>query len=271
MKVLLLFAWAAAVTAAAAATAVTFPQTVEVDLVFPRNETYAPTAFFPIVFAFQNAALVPALDPALDLTLWQGLGHGDGVTLTPIDLTGTNFSGSDPLYVYTFASNLNTTSGAASTPYSLVWSFSAGNCSVVDGATTIGGGFVDASLRFTVAEGGSEADIAAPTDADCAEMSHLAFNVTGVLDVEDPTEQYDGYSTCAVFSEATPTPAGNPCAATADAAVAASVTAALTSQACAAVSPVISCSSTSGASAAAIRMYGAGVWALVMMAIWLGE
>jgi hypothetical protein len=25
---------------------------VEVDLIFPRNETYAPTAYLPIIFAF---------------------------------------------------------------------------------------------------------------------------------------------------------------------------------------------------------------------------
>ena len=29
----------------------TFPATVEVDLIFPQNETYAPTAIFPLVFA----------------------------------------------------------------------------------------------------------------------------------------------------------------------------------------------------------------------------
>jgi hypothetical protein len=38
----------------------TFPATVEVDLIFPRNDTYAPSALFPIVFAFQNAALAPS-------------------------------------------------------------------------------------------------------------------------------------------------------------------------------------------------------------------
>lgn len=30
---------------------------LEVDLVFPHNDTYAPTEWFPIVFAFQNAEL----------------------------------------------------------------------------------------------------------------------------------------------------------------------------------------------------------------------
>ncbi|PGH14087.1 hypothetical protein AJ80_06091 [Polytolypa hystricis UAMH7299] len=37
----------------------TFPQTVELDLVFPRaNETYKPIAYFPTVWAVQNAAAI---------------------------------------------------------------------------------------------------------------------------------------------------------------------------------------------------------------------
>ncbi|KAF1835103.1 hypothetical protein BDW02DRAFT_579077 [Decorospora gaudefroyi] len=38
---------------------------MEVDLVFPRNETYAPTEIFPLIFAFQNSELAPLLKPRL--------------------------------------------------------------------------------------------------------------------------------------------------------------------------------------------------------------
>ena len=40
---------------------------VEVDLIFPRNETYAPTAYLPIIFAFQNSHLAPFLDPLIHI------------------------------------------------------------------------------------------------------------------------------------------------------------------------------------------------------------
>lgn len=46
--------------------ATTFPATVEVDLIFPRNDTYGPSVLFPIVFAIQNIALAPSLDPSID-------------------------------------------------------------------------------------------------------------------------------------------------------------------------------------------------------------
>ncbi|KAF3805792.1 hypothetical protein GCG54_00005156 [Colletotrichum gloeosporioides] len=42
---------------------------VEVDLVFPRNDTYAPTAWFPIVFAVRNSSLAQRISPAAILTL----------------------------------------------------------------------------------------------------------------------------------------------------------------------------------------------------------
>jgi hypothetical protein len=38
-----------------AANALSYPATLELDVVFPRNDTYAVVAPFPIVFAFQNA------------------------------------------------------------------------------------------------------------------------------------------------------------------------------------------------------------------------
>lgn len=43
---------------------------VVVDLVFPRDETYSPTGFLPIVFAFQNPELAPLLGASLDYALW---------------------------------------------------------------------------------------------------------------------------------------------------------------------------------------------------------
>lgn len=53
----------ASLLGAVGAGAITFPATVEVDLVFPRNDTYTPAALIPIVFAIQNAQLAASLDP----------------------------------------------------------------------------------------------------------------------------------------------------------------------------------------------------------------
>ncbi|KAJ5415827.1 hypothetical protein N7465_004522 [Penicillium sp. CMV-2018d] len=253
------------------AAAVTFPQTVEVDLIFPRNETYAPSEVFPIVFAFQNAALIPSLDPSFDINLWVNVEHNISISPLNIDLTAVNFSsaavGDQPLYVYTFATNLNTTNNNADavTRYNLAWAFGAGNCSGDDGsATTFGGGFESSHVIFTIAQSGAAPEISNNASG-CTGLSHLAFNVTGTLPVAD-TSKWDGHNTCAVFSDTTPTPVGSPCAATADASAAASISAAATSKACAAFSPAISCPSKKS-SAVALSAYTASAWAVVLFAM----
>ena len=43
---------------------------LEVDLLFPRNETYAPTNRFPVVFAFQNSKRARYLNPQISYILW---------------------------------------------------------------------------------------------------------------------------------------------------------------------------------------------------------
>lgn len=107
----------------------TFPATVEVDLIFPRNDTYAPSAIFPVVFAFQNAALVPSLKPGLDLLLWDSTGRELFADQPYVDLQSNNFSGHDPTYVYTHVVGLNTTDGGAPASHLLSWSLSSTNCS----------------------------------------------------------------------------------------------------------------------------------------------
>jgi hypothetical protein len=228
--------------------ATTFPATVEVDLIFPRNDTYAPSAMFPIVFAFQNAALAPSLDPGFDLTLWDSTGNNTLADQPVLNLKATNFSGTDPTYVYTYVTGLNTTNGAASASHRLTWAFSAGNCSDKGGGLTFGGRFRDEAVVFTIQNGAQKPDLVAgmASSSSCASTSHFAFNLTGTLDVPVPA-QYDGRNTCAVFSDVQPLVDGNPCAVQVSPATASSISAALTATACAAAHPVVSCKSTNAA------------------------
>jgi hypothetical protein len=216
----------------------TFPATVEVDLIFPRNDTYAPSALFPIVFAFQNAALAPSLDPGFELDLWDLTSLNLTGYSPALDLAWTNFSGSDPKYVYTFVTHPKASS------YRLEWAFGAGNCSDQGGTVELGGGFRSNSVEFTIQNGAQPPDLVAATaGASCSNMSHFAFNLTGTLDIAVPA-QYDGRNTCAVFSDVQSLVAGNPCAVQVGSATASSISAALTATACVAVSPVVSCPPT---------------------------
>lgn len=231
-------------TVAQWASATTFPSTVEVDLVFPHNDSYAPSTIFPIVFAFQNAALAPTLDPGFELSILQNGDVNSNVTYSPqLDLRNTNFSGSDPYYVYTFLSNINTTSDGNPTPYLLQWQFGAGNCSgPASGTSNITGGFRTMNVFFTIQNGAQVPDLTASADTStCSNISHFAFNVTDTLPVLDPGEKYDGRNTCAVLSDEQPMPSGNPCAVQVGSATASSISAAMTATICAGPSPSVSC------------------------------
>ena len=207
---------------AAQALATTFPATVEVDLIFPRNETYAPSDIFPLVFAFQNSALAPSLDPGFDLTIWD---LNSNLTYDPsLALTNTNFSGSDPKFVYTSITNL------PASKYRLVWDFGAGNCSNIRGANSDrpAGGFRSNSIEFAVQSGAQQPDIAptAAEDASCSNITNFAFNLIDTQPVGSPS-LYDGRNSCAIFSDTSPFVAGNPCAVKVSSQVASSISTAL--------------------------------------------
>jgi hypothetical protein len=258
----------AALLWATQAGAITFPATVEVDLIFPRNDTYAPSAMFPIVFAFQNAALVPSLDPEFDINIFDSTGNHSIADEPDIDLKWANFSGNDPMYVYTYVTGLNTTEGLASASHALLWGFGAGNCSDNDGGLKFGGGFQGGSVVFTIQSGAQQPNLVAgpASNSHCANISHLAFNLTGTLDVAIPAE-HDGRNTCAVFSDVNPLVTGNPCAAEVNSATASSISAALTATACAVGRPGVSCNSTNAAAKGwntGNTMYTAWLGGLVM-------
>lgn len=44
---------------------------VEVDLVFPHNETYATSDLMPLAFGIQNPQLVIWLNPSLEVFIWR--------------------------------------------------------------------------------------------------------------------------------------------------------------------------------------------------------
>lgn len=82
-------------------------EAVEVDLVFPRNETYSPSFDFPVVFAVQN----PQRAELLNLYISYEVRWGDflnNYTVRWHDLYWANYSSADP-YFATSHFNLNTT------------------------------------------------------------------------------------------------------------------------------------------------------------------
>ncbi|KAI2468836.1 hypothetical protein F4781DRAFT_396505 [Annulohypoxylon bovei var. microspora] len=253
--------------------AVVFPATVEVHLVFPRNDTFAPSALTPIVFAIYNSQLAAPLDLNFDWDIYQPA-NPHGPTFTGgIDLIYVNFTNtsSDPYYAFTTTNVFNATEGA----WALVWSLSSGNCSRPTSAGSNKASSITyynrvSYLDFTTKNGAQQPDLVTATDADsdtCANTTerYFTFNVTGTLDTPNPSK-YDGRETCAVIAppfQTGPTTAKS-CAPTIDASAASSISAAITSKACKSVDPVVSCppDATSDAAAGKAKQFlvGSTAW-----------
>ncbi|KAK7968781.1 hypothetical protein PG988_007854 [Apiospora saccharicola] len=250
---LALLCWAAQVGAT------TFPATVEVDLIFPQNDTYAPVDIFPLVFAWQNAALAPSLNPGINMVF--RLYNGSKSDLHPelieptLDLSETIFNASEPTFVYGHLRNLTGGTGDGPLHVYMTWETMAGNCS--DHGQTHGGGYVSGGvLEFTMAKGGKQPDLVAATSnrETCKNMTHAAFNLTGTQhrfpELDRP------YNSCAVFSDVQPRPEGDPCRVQVSPSAATSIAAALESKECAFPHPIIHCEPTSAAAGCKQRFAG---------------
>ncbi|KAH8703903.1 hypothetical protein BGW36DRAFT_370209 [Talaromyces proteolyticus] len=249
---------------AVGAEALTFPATVEVDLVFPRNDTYAPAALIPVVFAIQNAQLAASLDPKFQFTVTSASDSSNEITTAILDLTNATFSRSDPYYALGYIHSLNGIEGQ----WVLAWSLSTGNCSgSSDDTVNIGHLNQNTNVFFTTKNGTQPPDLVAASadNSTCAATDDsYTFNVTGTLDVAD-TIKYDGRSSCAVLSPTLPT--ANPCAAAVNVAAAASISAAITSTACAWQNPNVTCPSSSSSAAGRVMMFP-GIWSVCLL--WIG-
>lgn len=211
--------------------ATTFPTTVEVDFIFPRNETYAPSRLFPVVLAFKNTAVAPSMILYLSIGIWDTT-DGPRTTLDggPIDLKQFNFTSSDPVYVYTYLDNFDTTRGHPATTHMLTWEIGYSNCSSPDRWLTTGRGVTSGDVvEFTIQNNTQQPNdfvAALASNERCADRPSLAFNLSGTLP--------DGNSSCAVFSDAhhDSLVAGKPCAVQASPAAASSIMANITTWAC---------------------------------------
>jgi hypothetical protein len=74
---------------------------LEVDLVFPRNETYAPTESFPVVFAFQNPERARYLNPHISYSIWN-LDEDNGTVTRYHDFRSANWTGNGPYLAHEF-------------------------------------------------------------------------------------------------------------------------------------------------------------------------
>src|SRR5262249_31149706 len=120
-------------------------------------------------------------------------------------------------------------------------------------------------VMFTIKNGAQQPDlVAATSDATCAANTEsFTYNVTEILNGTWTLDR-STLDSCAVLASTLPTPPPNPCGAKVDASAASSISAAITSSACAEVHPVVSCPPTKSGG----EKGGHGVGAMVCY-VWL--
>ena len=246
----------------ACGSAQTYPATVEFDVVFPLNDTYAPAALFPIVFAIQNPQAAVLLTLTIEWYLGRVGSSGDWLAGGFIDFPWTNFS-TNPYFIIMSTSKLNNTEGV----FSVLWSLYSGNCSESFSGTKLGSSTASNYTKFTIKNGAQQPSLV--TSPDTCPAQNVTFNITGTLPVSGATE-YGERDICAVVAEEPPPPA-NPCAIQVDDVMASSMSAILP---CVTAYPIWSdnCTATANSSSSSIavrsRFGGIGLtW--VAACLWL--
>ncbi|EAA32695.3 hypothetical protein GE21DRAFT_6607 [Neurospora crassa] len=204
---------------------------LEVDLLFPRNETYAPTEWIPYIFSIQNAKLAKYLLPEIRYDVWNLTEGGNSFGYTHQNLQWANWSSHDPYFVHHFHSGLH------EGRWRLNWEFWYISCNedlsnlhssseLVNRNRTVG------SIEFTIQEGGPAVDVVAATanDKTCSEGNGAAINITGKTKEVAPFGIELTDDTCVVVGSPQPTP--TPCQVKVDSAVAASISASWTAHLC---------------------------------------
>ncbi|KAK2873818.1 hypothetical protein FQN49_002042 [Arthroderma sp. PD_2] len=173
-----------------------FPQIVEVDLVFPRNETYAPVPFLPYVFAVQNFHAAKSLFLSFEYTLEKI--PSDNIEYTPgrRSLQHANFSGSDLHIEWDYTDRLRQPGN----------DFGNSEVNYINGSHTRG----HHDVYFTSKKGGQQPDLVAATqDVACNKTVGDTFNITQEVESPPVLMLYKTQPLCPILSTISPPP--KPC------------------------------------------------------------
>lgn len=207
----------------------TYPTTVELDLVFPRNETYAPVGLFPIIFALQNPQVAVPLDLNIAFKLGRVVGDqgAEGsanysvLEQDNVNFSKANLSTNDPSFILRYSEKVNNTEGQ----FWVSWGVDNNNCSLSangDPATSLSSNY--RITYYTTAKDAQQPSLVTKPDI-CPLIQSVTYNVTEALQLRQSQD------TCAVTAE--PSPPATPCALSINDTQESSIMASITSTACA--------------------------------------
>lgn len=263
--------WLPAALAGAAA-ASSSSGVVEVDLVFPRNDSYAPTPILPVIFAIQSPELAPFIAPHISLTIREWNNTNNVVVSDQFDLRWANLSGDDAHLVHRGYTGFNTEGS-----WWITWIVGRQSCTDESLSSPYAGNRITTnntswSVLFTTKKSAHEVDLVAATNDNktCPEDIGVAINVTDTLKIPgSASAEWDGGGDrCAVVASSTPTP--DPCRVKISSAAASSISSAATARVCDGRDPPVSCPSkdkTGESSAPQLAVAGAACLAATLGAL----
>lgn len=204
---------------------------VELDLVFPRNETYNPSPLMPIIFSYRNIGLVPLLAPQITYEVWNYTNFSGHSVSDWQEVPLLNGSSSDPYLQHSFYLFPFNTEGTWLLSAHFRWV----NCFEDDTGlypkTALTVNETDFRIIFTTKGPSKQIDlVAATSDRNCSSPAGVAINITGT--VYTPVED-GGYERPPLCPVVTPRQImADSCAVTIDAAAASSISASMTSRVC---------------------------------------
>ena len=222
---------------------------VEFDVMFPRNDTYAPGDHLPLVLAIQNATLATHLNVDITMHLYnlteleldeknrKLFTQAVGAWYPPLQ-KWENFSAHEPYFTSTQFSQKYELNGGEGR-WRLVWAVYWESCAGIS-STTLSPldrwNSTSRNIDFTIERGAQPIDpVAATADGTpCPPEYGVAVNVTSPTVAVGPAPSWTGDPSCAVVASDWPTPTANPCRVRVDSAVVASMSASRLADMCAA-------------------------------------
>lgn len=200
---------------------------VEIDLVFPRNETYNPSPLMPIVFSYRNTGLIPLLNPTVSYEFWP-YNDNSGPGITGRQEVLVNHTSTDPYLKHSFYLFPFDTEGIWSLAFRVSWTNCYGGGSDFDPEQALRVNNTELGIIFTTKGPSKQIDLVAATNNQtCAAPAGVAINITGAVDTQN--EGFEG-DLCAVVTS--PPTEAESCAVTIGAAAASSISASMTSDVC---------------------------------------
>ncbi|KAF5664494.1 hypothetical protein FHETE_7085 [Fusarium heterosporum] len=205
--------------------------TLEIDLVFPRNDTYNPSPMMPIIFSYRNPKLIPILQPSVYYQIWDRNDMDKLVAGGQLSTQSLNLSTVDDPHFEHFSSKEFNREGEWFLTFRVSWQ----NCFKDPDRSLHGGSHGNTMQKndtathfiFTTKGASKQVDlVAATSDENCSSPAGVAIKISEKL----RTPEYEGYDQefCAV---ATGTEADK-CAVTMNPSATSSVNAYMTSFAC---------------------------------------